>query len=427
MTALAMKVAKAKMGSSAMKAVRKIGLKLKANKGSKVKVRVGKPLPIDRWPSTVDPDNAPRAYWLPADWGQGIKNTCRSDLRAFVSPEGKLYYHRQTIEGILGRKLGPGDGLSGAVAWAKERVLEGKSWQGQSLDPGTDQKLFACLSKAERAQLPEADEFLFCVVSARRAGNRESMRALVNTQAQLLSGGVTPRWYVDKPSIKEYRALGLESVVGGKLTPARNRALVDAARMGKVCVQMSDDISTFHYMNGELHKQFSLDGGNLAAKSADRFKVSAVAAARFLLAKMRASPREPKPRLGGLFPLGNTGQAFCQESVSSQHFILGDFFVDDNSGCRFDTSMTLKEDYDFTCTHLAKFGSVLRCNRMIAAARHETNPGGACSVRDSAGDRERDNINVLRAKWPGVFRTNPKRGDTQVIMTWRFRKNLGGC
>eukprot|EP00971_Amphidinium_carterae_P141428 2802330-Amphidinium_carterae.1 len=65
------------------------------------------------------------------------------------------------------------------------------------------------------------------------------------------------------------------------------------------------------------------------------------------------------PRLGGVFPLGNHGMAFKKEAITTNNFILGDFFVADCSPCRFDTLMTLKEDYDFTCTHLEKYGSVI--------------------------------------------------------------------
>lgn len=85
--------------------------------------------------------------------------------------------------------------------------------------------------------------------------------------------------------------------------------------------------------------------------------------------------------------------------------------------------MTLKEDYDFTCEHLAQHGSVYRANRMFVAAVHETNAGGAVDARDANGNKERDNIAILQQKWPGVFYINGRRGDaTQVVMTWRRRR-----
>jgi len=211
----------------------------------------------------------------------------------------------------------------------------------------------------------------------------------------------------------------LNAVVGGGLVEARNKALDDAQKEKKVCVQISDDISHWMYFTSSMRFQ-DLDEGNKAAKGAIR--ISPVTAARFLVAKMRGSPLDDKPKLGGVFPLGNMGMGALQEPFSFEHFILGDFFVHDMSSCRFDRQMTLKEDYDFTCSHLARHGSVVRCNRMFANAMHERNEGGACSLRDAKGQRERENIQVLREKWPGVFSLNGSRGDTQVIMSWRRRK-----
>merc|ERR1712190_661324 len=130
---------------------------------------------------------------------------------------------------------------------------------------------------------------------------------------------------------------------------------------------------------------------------------------------MRSSPL--KPKLAGVFPTGNATLTMGVEEFSTKHFILGDFFVADQSPCRFDLSMTLKEDYDYTCSHISTHGSVLRCNRMVLTVRHYANQGGAVDNRDSAGKRERENIAILQRKWPGVFKLNVKR-PSEVLMRW---------
>jgi len=106
------------------------------------------------------------------------------------------------------------------------------------------------------------------------------------------------------------------------------------------------------------------------------------------------------------------------------NFILGDYFVVDSSPCRFDTTMTLKEDYDFTCSHIKTHGSALRCNRMFVHAKHAKNAGGAVAVRDAAGTKEQYNINILQTKWPGVFKTNVKRKN-EVLMRWKHAGEEG--
>jgi len=287
--------------------------------------------------------------------------------------------------------------------------------------PEADAKLFACLTERERAHVVGGDAFHFCVVSARRTNTPEGVRDVLNVESQFKAKGVQPTWYVDEASLLGYQGLGLKAIVGGKLIPARNLALEDASALGKVCVQISDDIARWDYYSGET-QQKTLQEANAAAKRAERYQVSPVAAAQFLLAKMRGVPEgELRPQLGGVYPLGNLGQSFKTEEFSKKHFILGDFFVVDNSKCRFDTTMSLKEDYDFTCSHLKAHGIVMRCNRMVIQAKHETNAGGACTVRDSAGERERENIRILQRKWPGAIKPHPTRPN-QIILLWKCLK-----
>jgi len=157
---------------------------------------------------------------------------------------------------------------------------------------------------------------------------------------------------------------------------------------------------------------------NAAHAAARRLIVSPVAAARFILAKMRGAKEERKPKLGGVYMLGSCARTFASDAFSRRHFILGDFFVvDTGSEVRFDSSMTLKEDYDFTCAHIHENGSVLRCNRLTLSVKHYSNAGGACANRDKKGLEERKNIDILEWKWPRVFRANPKRKN-EVIMSW---------
>jgi len=91
----------------------------------------------------------------------------------------------------------------------------------------------------------------------------------------------------------------------------------------------------------------------------------------------------------------------------------------------FDEKMTLKEDYDFACAHINKFGSVMRCNRMTLNVKHYDNGGGACSNRDKKGLEENRNISILTTKWPNVFKPNPKRKG-EVIMRWKREHSTKG-
>jgi len=272
------------------------------------------------------------------------------------------------------------------------------------------------LTPAERKCLPKTDSLHFCVVSARRATSVAGVQDIMMVEFQLREAGVKPTWYVDEQSLKDYQSLGLKAVVGGKLTPARNKALKDARKLGKVCIQCSDDISAWEYRDGKMTTVRSDDACNAAHAKARRFIVSPVAAARFICAKMRAA-EAPKPKLGGVYMLGSCSRTWHNDPFARQHFIIGDFFVVDvGSKVDFDEEMKLKEDYDFACSHIKKHGSVMRCQRMTLTVKHYSNVGGAVAVRNSP--EEQRNIAILHSKWPGVFRNNPKRKN-EVIMRWK--------
>jgi len=410
--------------------------------------------PLKRARGSVDPKNwktatgvklevdFSRAWWMPDDWGQAIKPTKPTShstgggggiLTTFVAPDGKTcFFHKERCEEHMGRPFTKADGFNGQVRLAKLQALQSvqlarrqikasKTGSQQLIGTDSDSTLFNILSPKERKFVIGKDEFHFCVVSARRATSVEGVRDIFMVQTQFTEAGVMPTWYVDEASLKDYTALGLRAVVGGKLTQARNKCLDDAQRKRKVCVQVSDDISAWEYRDGKNAKVRTDDALNAAHDAARRIIASPVAAARFVLAKMRGAD-DPKPKLGGAYMLGSCSRTFYGNAFSRSHFILGDFLVVDISEVRFDESMNLKEDYDFSCSHIKAHGSVMRCNRMTLNVKHYDNGGGACTNRDKKGEAERRNIEILNQKWPGMFRPNPKRKN-EVIMKWTAAGN----
>eukprot|EP00927_Polykrikos_kofoidii_P033352 TRINITY_DN28205_c0_g1_i2.p1 TRINITY_DN28205_c0_g1~~TRINITY_DN28205_c0_g1_i2.p1 ORF type:complete len:468 (-),score=78.92 TRINITY_DN28205_c0_g1_i2:319-1722(-) len=362
-----------------------------------------------------------RHAWLPDDWCQGVKATNPTahstggqggTYTVIMSPDGKTFYHRSSAEEYAGRQFSAKDGFRGQL---RQAWLQGEQAVFKN---DTDASFFKILSSSERKCLPNKEDFHFCIISARRAGTVEGVKDIAVVQAAFLNAGISPTWYVDKSSLKDYQALGLKVVLGGKLTAARNKALRDARKKGKACVQVSDDVSAWEYRHGPQAKERTDEALNAAHEASSRFVISPVAAARFILAKMRAVDEPRKPQLGGVYMLSSCARTFAGPSVSRRHFILGDFFVDDKSKVLFDENMTLKEDYDFTCAHIRAYGSVLRCNRMTLHAKHYSNSGGACENRDTKGSEERKNIAILNQKWPHAFRPHHKRKN-EVILSWK--------
>lgn len=389
--------------------------------------RLGAPIkggfPVNKWPVNVLVDTE-RAFWLPDDWGQGIKNTgTGGTYLGWISPTGTFRYHKNLagrfkdgVEADVGRALTAVDGFNGILRKVATRV-----------PPDSDKRFLSSrlLTASERKHVLPADAFHFCVISARRANTMQGQNDVMLVEAHFRNVNVRPTWYVDAESVDAYRALGLTVVCGGKLTPARNMGLDHARAKKKVCVQVSDDISLWEYFDIPqlvgANSDFSRMNGAVAKAEKDKrvYPISPIAAAQFMLAKMRS--HSSKPKLGGVFPQANMAMSVCQEEFGFRHFILGDFFVaEQSSPCRFDNTMTLKEDYDYTAAHLSTHGAVLRCNRMLVRVKHATNAGGAVSSRDSAGAKERANIAILQRKWPGVFSLNGRRSN-EVVMSWGRR------
>jgi hypothetical protein len=404
-------------------AYRKICTRCEIKNGKPIapELRDGAPLkggfPIKKYPVNVLVDGQ-RAPWLPDDWAQVIKNTGPGGTYlGWMSPEGKFAYHRKgytgSIHEILGRILTVQDGINGM-----------KRTVSNILKPGADKAFLQdCLSASERRCIPPASAFHFCVVSARRANDDAGQYCIMIVEHLCRQAGVKPTWYVDKDSLEDYKKLGLIAKVGGKLTPARNMALDDAKKKRLICVQVSDDIGKWIYHDcakQDFRGETGFTKANKALLGTKKHIISPLAAAQFMAAKMRADPK--KPKLAGIFPTANAAMTLGAEEFGYHHFILGDFFVAEySSPCRFDNTMTLKEDYDYTCSHIKTHGAVLRCNRMFLQVKHKSNAGGAVDARDNAGKKERENIAILQRKWPGVFRINGRRkGATgsEVTMNW---------
>ena len=64
---------------------------------------------------------------------------------------------------------------------------------------------------------------------------------------------------------------------------------------------------------------------------------------------------------------------------------------------RFDERLKVKEDYDYSMQHIAKYGGVLRCSKFGIDVVHLTNEGGCVSYRTK--EVEMDAYNVLLKKW----------------------------
>lgn len=115
-----------------------------------------------------------------------------------------------------------------------------------------------------------------------------------------------------------------------------------------------------------------------------------------------------KFKLGGVAPTANPFFYNPKEPISFTKFCIGSFLViDTESDLRFDSNLSLKEDYDFTLQHIQKYGGVARFNYVLANYQHYSNKGGVVGFRTT--ETEQHNIRYLKDKWKNLIKDNPRR------------------
>lgn len=140
--------------------------------------------------------------------------------------------------------------------------------------------------------------------------------------------GVRPTWIVGAGETAAYRAAGASDVrVGGGLCESRNMAIdiASAADKGKgrLCVQLSDDLSTVHFCESRKECSMSLaewrrpnqEDANRLAREATEHALTPVGGAQLLEVGMRA----PKLKLAGGYCTANRGFALRQVNEAMPH------------------------------------------------------------------------------------------------------------
>lgn len=231
-------------------------------------------------------------------------------------------------------------------------------------------------------------EYMVCCISARRPLNVPAI------EAQFAPDKVT--WFVPAEDAYDYRSLTKGSVVPvanvpGKygLTVARNMALT---RSHGVCIQTSDDLKGF------LRLQESAKRGAVPATWPE------------VRETLLGALDDKGAHLAGLPPTANP--FFSKPGIKNKAFIIGDLFAVFGD-CRFDETLPLKEDYDFTCKHLEKYGMVARIGDFLAEYAHYKNRGGAVSYRTE--ELEKETCARLLDRWPQYLHAHPKRKNEVVL------------
>jgi hypothetical protein len=134
---------------------------------------------------------------------------------------------------------------------------------------------------------------------------------------------VRPCWIVGVGETAAYKRMGATEVYeGGGLCASRNMALDVARKAKKICVELSDDVVSFTFLEatdmaewtGGYKKCVSPTDKNTRGGESTKCSISPVTAARFIECHMRKT----KAYLGGVYPNTNEGYMFGCEPITDQ-------------------------------------------------------------------------------------------------------------
>jgi len=179
----------------------------------------------------------------------------------------------------------------------------------------------------------------------------------------------------------------------GKLVESRNWALDHAFKDKLICVQLSDDVKKI-----TINKNFG-----------EKKVVPLSEAIEDIVNKF---DKTSGFYLMGIPPTNN--DFFAKKMTATNVFCIGDALFVKPSAPRFDTNLSLKEDYDFTLSHIKQYKTVVRYHKYLWEFAHYSNAGGAVDYRSDT--TEQANIDYLLRKWGDAIKLNPKRKN-EILMT----------
>ncbi|KAF8855585.1 hypothetical protein BDZ45DRAFT_501356 [Acephala macrosclerotiorum] len=230
--------------------------------------------------------------------------------------------------------------------------------------------------------------------------------ANIKKMASHLSGlGVT--WVLHPSELTLYTSSGAtRTLSGGTLCQSRNAALQHAFSKNLVCVQLSDDLEhVFWWTKNGL----------------ERIKIT------LETATLRTYEIMEKESLflGGGMPTANAQFAsFVQDpegkGFTRFNFILADFMVIRPTSLRFNETLTLKEDYEFTVQHIKAYGGAVRLLQLMPKFKHYTKKGGCGTYRSA--EAELRNIGILKSRHPGWWRKGRNENEVQLVAPKSYRQ-----
>jgi hypothetical protein len=127
-------------------------------------------------------------------------------------------------------------------------------------------------------------------------------------------------------------------------------------------------------------------------------------------------------KLWGVYPIPN--HYYMSPRLDPKGFIIGAFCGIETSDLRYDPTLYVKEDYDFTIKHILRYRKIVRFNQYAVKAQHYTNKGGCMEYRTDKIEQKA--IRRLKELYPLYIRDNPRR-QNEILLSFQVKRLEGQC
>lgn len=234
-------------------------------------------------------------------------------------------------------------------------------------------------------------EIYFGIASYKRADNQRTIAYLEEIGIEKEKIILSVQSKADKEA---YEAQGIHKRVGkfvyreGKNVSDNRNTLLDSVPAGTRIVLLDDDINAICQLTGKGLEKIK-DKRSLYAMLNKGYS---------LAAKHRT--------VGfGLYPVKNA--YFMSEGYKERNIVIGTLFAIVNTDLRFDTGMATKEDFEYCCKAIKRYGAFVRLNNYVCDAQHYTK--GGCEEFWSDSKETQRTARRLVGKYPDILAINPKK------------------
>ena len=192
----------------------------------------------------------------------------------------------------------------------------------------------------------------------------------------------------------QYERAGIGKRVGrliyraGKNVSDNRNTLLDSVPPGTKLVMLDDDINAICRLDGN---------GLRKVEDRDEFY--------FMLKRGYALAARHRTVGFGLYPVKNA--YFMSAGYAERNVVIGTLFAIVNTDLRFDAEMATKEDYEYCCKAIQRYGAFVRLNNYVCDAQHYTK--GGCEEAWNDKEELYRTARRLAGRYPDILSINPRR------------------